>query len=84
MSKKESAIKQNNTKTVNMDDKFQNNTLFEKKLGFGKKAFILRGQKYPDLRFGCPNCGTLDVLIHWEYFDTLKGHCLDCKIEWNQ
>ena len=84
MSKKESAIKQNNTKTVNMDDEFQNNTLFEKKLGFGKKAFILPGQKYPDLRFSCPNCGTLDVLIHWKYFDTLKGQCLDCKIEWNQ
>jgi len=82
MSKKELAIKQSNTKTLNV--KSYNNTLFEKKSNFGKNAFILRGQKYPDLRFGCPNCGTLDVLIEWKYFDTLKGHCLDCKISWNQ
>ena len=67
-----------------MDDEFQNKTTFEKKLGFRKKAFILRGQKYPDLRFACPNCGALDVLIEWKYFDTLKGHCLDCKIVWSQ
>jgi len=82
MPAKELAIKQSDTKTVNM--KFYNNTLFEKKSDFGKRAFILRAQKYPDLRFACPNCGTLDVLIHWKYFDTLKGQCLECKIEWNQ
>jgi len=56
-----------------LDDEFQNKTTFEKKLSFGKKVFILRGQKYPDLRFACPNCGALDVLIKWKYFDTLKG-----------
>ena len=82
MPPKELAIKQSDTKTVNM--KSYNNTLFEKKSDFGKKAFILRAQKFPDLRFACPNCGALDVLIHWKYFDTLKGQCLECKIEWNQ
>ena len=83
MIKQESVIKQNNTKTVNMDVSY-NNTVFEKKSDFGKNAFILRRQKYPDLRFACPNCGALDVLLELEHFDTLKGHCLDCKIEWNE
>jgi len=67
-----------------MDDEFQNKTTFEKKSDFGKSAFFLRGQKYSDLRFACPNCGTLDVLIEWKYFDRLFGHCLDCKTDWNQ
>jgi len=67
-----------------MDDEFQNKTTFEKKSNFGKNVFFLRGQKYSDLRFACPNCGTLDVLIEWKYFDRLKGHCLDCKTQWNQ
>ncbi len=56
----------------------------KKKSNFGKNSLILCGQKYPDLRFSCPNCGTLDVFIEWKYFDSLKGHCLDCKIEWQQ
>jgi len=77
----ESVINQNNTKTANMDVSF-NNTVFEKKSDFGKNAFVLRRQKYPDLRFACPNCGTLDVLIEWKHFDKLKGHCLDCKLDW--
>jgi predicted RNA-binding Zn-ribbon protein involved in translation (DUF1610 family) len=81
MLQQESVINQNNTKTVNIDVSF-NNTVFEKKSDFGKNAFILRRQKYPDLRFACPNCGTLDVLIEWARFVTLKGHCLDCKIDW--
>ena len=83
MLQQESVINQNNTKTVNIDVSF-NNTVFEKKSDFGKNAFILRRQKYPDLRFACPNCGTLDVLIEWAHFATLKGHCLDCKIDWYQ
>ena len=60
------------------------NIIFEKKSNFGKNSFSLRRQEYPDFRFACPNCGTLDVLIEWQHFDTLKGHCLDCKIEWNE
>lgn len=81
MLKQKSVIKPNKTKTVNMDVSY-NNTVFEKKLDFGKNEFILRRRKYPDLRFACPNCGTLDVSIEWKHFDTLKGHCLDCKIDW--
>jgi len=61
-----------------------NNIIFEKKSDMGLDGFILRGQKYPDFRFTCPNCGTLDVLLEWKHFDTLKGHCLDCKIEWDE
>ena len=62
----------------------QNNIIFEKKLDFGKNAFIVWQQKYPDFRFACPKCGTLDVLIDRNHFDTLKGYCLDCKTEWNE
>ncbi len=62
----------------------QNNIIFEKKSDLGLNGFILRSQKYPDFRFTCPNCGTLDVLLEWKHFDTLKGHCLDCKIEWDE
>jgi len=62
----------------------QNNIIFEKKSELGRNGFILRRQKYPDFRFTCPNCGTLDVLLELQHFDALKGHCLDCKIEWNE
>jgi ribosomal protein S27AE len=76
----------------------QNNIIVEKKLDFGKNAFIVWQKKYPDFRFACPKCGTLDeypdfrfacpkcgtldVLIDCNHFDTLKGYCLDCKTEW--
>jgi hypothetical protein len=62
----------------------QNNIIFEKKSELGRNGFILRRQKYPDFRFTCPNCGTLDVLLELQHFDALKGHCLECKIEWNE
>ncbi len=62
----------------------KNNIIFEKKSELGKNWFILRPQKYPDFRFICPNCGTLDVLMEWNHFDTLQGHCLDCKMQWNE
>ncbi len=65
-------------------DTSQNNIIFEKKSEFGKNAFILWQKKYPDFRFSCPKCGTLDVLIECNHFDTLKGHCLECKTEWNE
>ena len=83
MLRQESGIKQNITKAVNMDVSY-NNIIFEKKSDLGRNMFILRRQKYPDFRFACPNCGTLDVFIEWKHFDTLKGHCLDCKTEWNE
>ncbi len=62
----------------------QNDIIFEKKSDLGRNGFILRRQKYPDFRFACPNCGTLDVLLELMPFDALKGHCLECKIEWNE
>jgi len=62
----------------------KNNIIFEKKSDLELNGFILRRQKFPDFRFTCPNCGTLDVLLEWKHFDTLKGHCLDCKIEWDE
>jgi len=83
MLRQESGIKQNIAKAVNMDVSY-NNIIFEKKSEIGRNMFILRRQKYPDFRFACPNCGTLDVFIEWKHFDTLKGHCLDCKTEWNE
>ena len=83
MLQQESVIKQNVAKALNMDVSY-NNIIFEKKSEFGRTMFILRRQKYPDFRFACPNCGTLDVLMEWNFFDSLKGHCLECKIEWNE
>ncbi len=40
--------------------------------------------KYPDFRFHCPSCGSLEVIITWENENTpLKGKCLDCTKNWN-
>ena len=70
-------------KTITVINGVQNNSALEIKFNFGKNALVLQAQKYPDLRFSCPSCGTLDVLIEWKIFDMpLKGHCLDCKEEW--
>ncbi len=39
--------------------------------------------KYPDFRFQCPSCGSLEVYVTWENEDTpLKGKCLDCTKNW--
>ena len=39
--------------------------------------------KYPDFRFHCPSCGSLEVFITWENENTpLKGKCLDCAKNW--
>ena len=39
--------------------------------------------KYPDFRFQCPSCGSLEVFVTWENENTsLKGNCLDCKKNW--
>ena len=40
--------------------------------------------KYPDFRFYCPSCGSLEVYLTWENENTpLKGKCLDCTKNWN-
>jgi len=40
--------------------------------------------KYPDFRFQCPSCGSLEVFVTWENENTpLKGKCLDCTKNWN-
>ncbi len=39
--------------------------------------------KYPDFRFQCPRCGSLEVFIAWENENTpLKAKCLDCTKIW--
>ena len=84
MLKQESIKKQRNAETENTNPKFQLQATFEKKSDFEKNSFIFSRQKYPDLRFSCPNCGTLDVLIEWHPQDYLRGMCLDCHIDWNE
>ncbi len=38
---------------------------------------------YPDFRFQCPSCGSLEVLVTWKNENTpLKGKCLDCTKNW--
>ncbi len=38
---------------------------------------------YPDFRFQCSNCGSLEVLVAWENENTpLKAKCLDCTKNW--
>ncbi len=39
--------------------------------------------KYPDFRFQCPSCGSLEVFVTWENENIpLKGKCLDCTKNW--
>ncbi len=39
--------------------------------------------KYPDFRFQCPSCGSLEVFVAWENENTsLRGKCLDCTKNW--
>jgi transcription elongation factor Elf1 len=43
--------------------------------------FIYR--QYPDFRFNCPHCGSLDVLVSLSSsIVPLNGKCLDCKKNW--
>ncbi len=38
---------------------------------------------YPDFRFQCPSCGSLEVIVAMENETTsLKGKCLDCTKNW--
>jgi len=38
--------------------------------------------KYPDFRFQCPSCGSLEVFVAMENETSLKGKCLDCTKNW--
>jgi len=39
--------------------------------------------KYPDFRFQCPSCGSLEVFVASETENSsLKGKCLDCTKNW--
>ena len=39
--------------------------------------------KYPDFRFQCPSCGSLEVFVTWKNENIpLKGKCLDCTKNW--
>jgi len=45
-------------------------------------TFISR-PKYPDFRFQCPSCGSLEVFVARDNENTsLKGRCLDCTKNW--
>ena len=45
-------------------------------------TFISRS-KYPDFRFQCPSCGSLEVFVAWENENApLIGKCLDCTKNW--
>ena len=39
---------------------------------------------YPDFRFFCPSCGSLEIYFEFNQTHSFpKGHCLDCNIEWH-
>ncbi len=39
--------------------------------------------KYPDFRFQCTSCGSLEVIVTLENENTpLKSKCLDCRKNW--
>jgi len=39
--------------------------------------------KYPDFRFQCTSCGSLEVFVTWENENApIKGKCLDCAKIW--
>jgi len=40
--------------------------------------------KYPDFRFSCSNCGSLEVLVSRKNTKSLKGRCLDCGKNWTE
>jgi len=42
------------------------------------------GSKYPEFRFFCPRCGTLEVFMTWQPKASLKGHCLECNNDWSE
>ena len=81
---KQETVIERSAKTKNTIHKFLIKDTLDKKLGLEKNSLTLSRQKYPDFRFFCPNCGTLEVLIKGQSFDLLRGLCLECKLEWNE
>ena len=43
----------------------------------------LFGAKYPDFRFFCPECSSLEVFISWQA-NIPKGHCIECNNDWSE
>ena len=40
---------------------------------------------FPNLRFSCPSCGTLDVFVSRKKGQkALQANCLDCKKTWSE
>lgn len=37
---------------------------------------------YPDVRFACTHCGSLEVFLKTESVNLVRDRCLDCKTEW--
>ncbi len=81
---KQETVIERSAKTENTIHEFLIKDTLDKKLGLEKNTLTLSRRKYPDFRFFCPNCSTLDVLIKRQSFDLLRGLCLECKMEWNE
>ena len=42
------------------------------------------GNSYPNIRFSCPLCGTLDVQVNLNNSEVIFGKCLDCNKYWRE
>ena len=50
-----------------------------------RASLELFGSHFPNLRFACPSCGTLDVFVsRKEDQQMLQVSCLDCKKTWSE
>lgn len=47
-----------------------------------KPDVLWKRPRYPDVRFACTHCGSLDVYFEIDTDSLVKGRCLDCKNEW--
>jgi len=52
---------------------------------FNFPEFLDKTTKYPDIRFYCPFCGSLDVYLNTnESTKILSVCCLDCEKKWKR
>jgi len=60
------------------DKKFENsNTTLSK-----HQNYVFKMTRYPDVRFSCQSCGSLDVMVRLDIFSTpFVTKCLDCGIQ---